>query len=83
MNCEAIDLREGWLQDGQTLTRWLPVEHAIPEGPPDIEGGIEYCFAVASGKVYLVPAHSRIREWFGKRGTREFHLSGKGVRSDQ
>jgi hypothetical protein len=71
--CEAIDLRDGWLQDGQTVTRWLAVDRAVEENLPEVEGGVEYCFAVASGKVYLMPAHSRVREWLGKRGTREFH----------
>lgn len=49
------------LTDGETLETGMELDHAIDE----FQGrdGVEYCYVMASGKIYFVRPDSKLRRW--------------------
>jgi hypothetical protein len=57
------DARDPPLQDGEMTRLWVGADRGR-----DAHGRVLYCYAVASGKVYFVSAHSRVRTWLAGLG---------------
>jgi hypothetical protein len=49
------------LTDGETLETGMELDHAVEEFRG--RDGIEYCYVMASGKVYFVRPDSKLRRW--------------------
>ncbi len=59
----GFDARESPLADGDTKQRWMAANPGR-----DARGRVLYLYAVGSGKVYFVSAHSKIRNWLASLG---------------
>jgi hypothetical protein len=56
------------LSDGQTVEVGIELDQAIGELGQQAGAGRDYCYVMASGKVYFVRANSKLRHWLAGEG---------------